>query len=48
MYYLYKNAFQYSDMGYASAMAWVLFIISIILSFAIMRWSRYWVHYEGA
>ena len=48
VYYLYKNAFQYSDMGYASAMAWVLFIISIVLSFAIMRWSRQWVHYEGA
>ena len=48
VYYLYKNAFQYSDMGYASAMAWVLFIMSVVLSFAIMRWSRYWVHYEGA
>jgi multiple sugar transport system permease protein len=47
VYYLYKNAFQYSDMGYASAMAWVLFIISVVLAFAIMRWSRYWVHYEA-
>jgi len=46
VFYLYKNAFQYSDMGYASAMAWVLFAISIILSVAIMRWSKYWVHYE--
>ena len=48
VFYLYKVAFQYSDMGYAAAMAWVLFIISIVLAFAIMRWSRYWVHYEGA
>jgi multiple sugar transport system permease protein len=48
VFYLYKNAFSYSDMGYASAMAWVLFILSVVLSFAIMRWSRYWVHYEGA
>jgi len=46
--YLYRIAFQYSQMGYASAMAWVLFIMSIVLSFAIMRWSRQWVHYEGA
>ncbi|HEY3194218.1 MAG TPA: sugar ABC transporter permease, partial [Candidatus Dormibacteraeota bacterium] len=46
VFYLYKNAFQYSDMGYASAMAWVLFAISIGLSVAIMRWSKYWVHYE--
>ena len=46
VFYLYKNAFQYSDMGYASAMAWVLFVISVVLALAIMRWSRYWVHYE--
>jgi len=46
VYYLYKNAFQYSDMGYASAMAWVLFVISVLLAVAIMRWSRAWVHYE--
>jgi multiple sugar transport system permease protein len=46
VYYLYKNAFQYSDMGYASAMAWVLFVISVVLALAIMRWSKYWVHYE--
>jgi multiple sugar transport system permease protein len=48
VYYLYKNAFQYSDMGYASAMAWVLFVISIVLAVAIMRWSKYWVHYEAS
>ena len=34
-------------MGYASAMAWVLFVISIVLAVLIMRWSRYWVHYEA-
>jgi ABC-type sugar transport system permease subunit len=33
-------------MGYASAMAWVLFVISVVLAVAIMRWSKYWVHYE--
>lgn len=47
VYYLYKNAFQYSDMGYASAMAWVLFVIAVVLAVAIMRWSRYWVYYEA-
>jgi multiple sugar transport system permease protein len=47
VYYLYKQAFQYSDMGYASAMAWVLFVIAVVLSVAIMRWSRYWVYYEA-
>ncbi len=48
VFYLYKNAFQFSDMGYASAMAWVLFVISVVLALAIMRWSRYWVHYEAS
>jgi multiple sugar transport system permease protein len=48
VYYLYKNAFQYSDMGYASAMGWVLFVISIVLALAIMRWSKAWVHYEAS
>ena len=48
VFYLYKNAFQYSDMGYASAMAWVLFVISVVLALAIMRWSKYWVYYEAA
>jgi multiple sugar transport system permease protein len=46
VFYLYKNAFQYSDMGYASALAWVLFVISVVLALVIMRWSQYWVHYE--
>ena len=35
-------------MGYASAMAWVLFLISIVLAVIIMKWSNQWVHYEGA
>ncbi len=48
VFYLYKNAFQYSDMGYASAMAWVLFVISVVLALAIMRSSKYWVHYEAS
>ena len=47
VYYLYKQAFQYSNMGYASAMAWVLFVIAVVLSLAIMRWSRAWVYYEA-
>jgi multiple sugar transport system permease protein len=47
VYYLYKQAFQYSDMGYASAMAWVLFVIAVVLAVAIMRWSRSWVYYEA-
>ncbi len=45
--YLYQNAFQYGKMGYASAMAWILFLITFVLAMLIFRWSQRWVHYEN-
>ena len=43
--YLYQQAFQQLQMGYASAMAWIL-LIAIGLATALMFWSsRYWVFY---
>ena len=45
--YLYDNAFRYGKMGYASAMAWVLFVITFVLAMLVFRWSRRWVYYEG-
>lgn len=43
--YLYQRAFQRLDMGYASAMAWVL-LIGIALMTALIFWSaRFWVFY---
>jgi multiple sugar transport system permease protein len=47
VFYLYKSAFQYTQMGYASALAWVLFIVSIILAFSVFKWAKNWVHYES-
>lgn len=44
--YLYDNAFRYGKMGYASALAWVLFVITFVLAMLIFRWSQRWVHYE--
>lgn len=44
--YLYANAFQYLQMGYASAMAWILFVIILALTLVVMRTSRWWTHYE--
>jgi multiple sugar transport system permease protein len=46
MVLLYKNAFRYFAMGYASAMAVVLFVAVLILTLLIFRTSRYWVYYE--
>ncbi|MEW6227876.1 MAG: sugar ABC transporter permease [Bacillota bacterium] len=45
--YLYQNAFGYFKMGYASAMAWILFIIMTLAIWFAFRTAG-WVHYEGA
>jgi multiple sugar transport system permease protein len=45
--YLYQQGFAYFRMGYASALAWVLFIITMICTLVIMRTSKRWVHYQG-
>jgi multiple sugar transport system permease protein len=45
VYYLFNNAFRYVRMGYASAMAWVLFAIVLGLTIVQLRLSRRWVHY---
>lgn len=44
--YLFQNAFQFYKMGYASAIAWVLFIIIMALTLVVFRSSALWVHYE--
>jgi len=45
--YLYRNAFKLLRMGYASAMAWVLLIIILVLTLVQFRVGRSWVYYEG-
>ncbi|NPV09682.1 MAG: sugar ABC transporter permease [Anaerolineae bacterium] len=44
--YLYRNGFQYFKMGYASALAWVLFVIILGFTLLQFRVGRYWVYYE--
>lgn len=44
---LYEKAFSWLQMGYASAMAWVLFAIILVLTVLIFRSSLLWVYYEG-
>ena len=46
--YLYQQGFQYFKMGYASALAWVLFIVTMVCTLVLIpRTSRRWVHYQG-
>ncbi|MGQ9629852.1 MAG: carbohydrate ABC transporter permease [bacterium] len=44
--YLFRNAFNYLKMGYASSMAWILFVIVLILTVIQFRLARKWVFYE--
>ena len=45
--YLYHNAFQWLKMGYASAMAWVLFVILLAMTLVQFRLSGRWVYYKS-
>jgi len=45
--WLYAQGFQFFHMGYASAMAWVLFLITLLCTLVLIRTSRRWVHYQG-
>jgi multiple sugar transport system permease protein len=44
---LYKEAFVYYNMGYASALAWGLFIVGLAVTIALFASARKWVYYAG-
>ncbi len=44
--YLYQHAFQWFNMGYASALGWILFLVILGCTVLILRISREWVYYE--
>lgn len=44
--YLFRQAFEFLNMGYASAMAWLLFLIVLLITLVQVRLSRRWVYYE--
>jgi multiple sugar transport system permease protein len=45
--YLFRNAFEYFNMGFASAMAWLLFAISLVVTLVNITVSRRFVYYQG-
>ncbi len=47
MLHLYNNAFWHFKMGYASAMAWILFAYIMLLTLMVLRSSQMWVFYQG-
>jgi len=46
--YLFYNAFLYLRMGYASAQAWILFVVIVVATVLVFRMTRRFVHYGGA
>ncbi len=45
--YLYKTFFTFQNMSYGSAMAWLLFVIILIVTIILFGTARYWVYYAG-
>jgi multiple sugar transport system permease protein len=44
--YIFRQAFTYFDMGFASALSVFLFLVILVFTLIVMRWSQSWVHYE--
>lgn len=45
--YIYRQAFEFFHMGYAAALAWVLFAIVLVLTLLLLRSQKFWVFYLG-
>lgn len=47
MIYFYRQAFAFFNMGYAATLAWLIFLIGIVLAAVLFGTARYWVFYAG-
>lgn len=47
MLLLYRSAFRFFNMGYASAMAFVMFVVLVLITLVLVRSSSYWVFYQA-
>jgi ABC-type sugar transport system permease subunit len=45
--YLYKTFFTYQNMAYGATLAWLLFVVTLVVSLIVFRSSRRWVYYAG-
>ena len=45
--YIYKNFFTFQNMSYGATLAWVLFIISLVITLILFGTARNWVYYAG-
>lgn len=47
MIYFYKQAFTFQNMGYGATLAWLIFIVTLIMTIGLFASSRFWVYYSG-
>jgi multiple sugar transport system permease protein len=45
--YLYKNFFTFQNMSYGATLAWLLFLISLVITLVLFGTARRWVYYAG-
>ena len=45
--HIYRNTFEFFDMGYGSTLAWIMFVILSVFTYLQFRASRSWVYYAG-
>ncbi|WP_379316570.1 carbohydrate ABC transporter permease [Paenibacillus puldeungensis] len=47
MMHIYNSGFKYNEMGFASTLAWLLFIVIMLITQMINRTSKFWVYYDN-
>lgn len=47
MVFFYKQAFSFANMGYGATLAWILFIVALLITLVLFGTSRYWVYYAS-
>ena len=45
--YLYKNFFTFQNMSYGATLAWLLFVITLVITLVLFGTARRWVYYAG-
>jgi multiple sugar transport system permease protein len=46
--WFYKQSFSFFNMGYGATIAWLIFIVGIVLAIVLFGTARYWVYYAGS
>jgi multiple sugar transport system permease protein len=48
MIYVFAQVFDFQRYGYGTALAWIIFIVVLIVTLVVLWSSKFWVHYEVA